>query len=81
MVCYCKSMLTSKDMLLFVNWLNAWGREIGCLSFITATAIETRGITVWLNHLLTLIYQDPGNPLLSIQVHLVFVLAGSRSVG
>ena len=52
-----------------------------CFSFITATTMETRGITVWLNRLLTVIYQDPGNPLLSIQAHLVFVHGGSRSVG
>ena len=68
-------------MLLVVNWLNAWGGKIGFFSFITATAIESRRITVWLKHLLTLIYQDPGNPLLSIQVHLVFVRAGSGSIG
>ena len=67
-------------MLLFVNWLNAWGREIGCFSFITATAIESSRITVWLNRLMTVIYQDPGK-LLSIQVDLFFVLTSSGSIG
>ena len=68
-------------MLLVVNWLNAWGGKIGCFSFITATAIESRRITEWLNRLMTVIYQDPGNPLLSIQVDLFFVLTSSGSVG
>ena len=64
----------------FVGCLGKGNRV--CFSFLTATAIETRRITVWLNRLMTVIDQDPGNPLLFIQVLIVvFVLGSSGSVG